>query len=42
VLELGVLNAKVVDVPVIPVCGLDPDETVTFAVSDAQLELEPL
>jgi hypothetical protein len=42
VLELGAEKGKVADVPVSPVCGLDPDDTVTVVLSDEHVVLSPL
>jgi hypothetical protein len=42
VLEVGAVNEKVAEVPVTPVWGLEPEETVTTVVSDEQVLLVPL
>jgi hypothetical protein len=36
------VNEKVAEVPVTPVWGLEPEETVTTVVSDEQVLLVPL
>jgi hypothetical protein len=42
VFERGAWSENVADVPVSPVCGLDPEETTAAMVSDEQVVLDPL